>query len=97
MRALIRRFDQLLRWLTGVFEYWGDLDCVLRARLTRHRSSLGRFGEFCENLYTWALMWAYNQVSLEGRRLLELERTRVWMKVEEFLCHCRADRTGGAA
>lgn len=54
-------------------------------RLTPYRSPLGRFGEFWENLYTWALMWAYNQVSLQGRRLLRLERTEVWMSVEDFV------------
>jgi hypothetical protein len=35
MRFLIRRLDQLLRWLTGVFEYWDDPECMFRARLTR--------------------------------------------------------------
>jgi hypothetical protein len=30
-------------------------------------------------------MWAYNQASLKGRRLLELERTEIWMAVEDFL------------
>ncbi|MGC9333251.1 MAG: hypothetical protein ACP5JJ_03825 [Anaerolineae bacterium] len=89
--------DQLLRWLTGMFEYWDDPDCMFRARRTCCRSSLGRFGEFWEDLCTWALMWAYNRVSLEGRRLFELEQTQVWMTVEDFLCLYRADRPGGAA
>jgi hypothetical protein len=50
-----------------------------------YQNPLGRFGEFWENLYTWALMWAFNAVSLENRNLLELQRTEVWMSTEEFL------------
>jgi hypothetical protein len=59
-------------------------------RLTPYRSPLGLFGEFWENAYTWALMWAYNRASLKGRRLLELERTEIWMSVTDFL-----ERYGG--
>lgn len=50
-----------------------------------YRSPLGRFGEFWENLYTWALMWAYNDVSLRQRHLVALHRTESWIAVEEFL------------
>lgn len=50
-----------------------------------HRNRLGRFGEFWENLYTWALMWAYNAVSLRKRRLLALRRTESWMSTDSFL------------
>jgi hypothetical protein len=196
MRILIRSLDQLLRSLTGVFEYWDDPDCMFRARLARaprplrvpggtvpegakvlelhfwnehmprippegttfslaargyrmliqslrevgrqipvepryagvqavggatvlvvaggtssaeklferlgfrltpYRSPLGRFGEFWENLYTWALMWAYNQVSLKGRHLLQLERTEVWMSIEDFLERYGTRQPGQAA
>lgn len=45
---------------------------------------LGRFGGFWENLYTWALMWTFNAVSLRQRQLLRLHRTEVWMSAEEF-------------
>jgi len=50
-----------------------------------YRSPLGRFGEFWENFYTWALMWAYNAVSLRQRRLITLQRTEAWMTTEKFL------------
>ena len=48
-------------------------------------SPLGRFGEFWENFYTWALMWAYNAVSLQQRHLLALSRTESWITAGEFL------------
>ena len=50
-----------------------------------HQNPLGRFGEFWENFYTWALMWAYNAVSLRQRRLLALRRTESWITSGEFL------------
>jgi len=50
-----------------------------------YRNRLGRFGEFWENLYTWALMWAFNAVTLRRRQLLRLRRTEVWMSATEFL------------
>lgn len=45
----------------------------------------GRFGEFWENLYTWALMWTYNPGTLRGRRLLTLRRVEIWISKKEFL------------
>ncbi|RME80039.1 MAG: hypothetical protein D6775_17100 [Caldilineae bacterium] len=50
-----------------------------------HRHPLGRFGEFWENLYAWALMWAYNPASLRHRTLWGLSRMEVWMRMEDFL------------
>ena len=50
-----------------------------------YQSRLGRFGEFWENFYTWALMWAFNEVSLRQRHLVALRRTEIWMSVGEFL------------
>lgn len=50
-----------------------------------HRNPLGRFGEFWENVYTWALMWAFNAYSLQRRHFLQLQRTEVWMSTEAFL------------
>jgi hypothetical protein len=44
-----------------------------------YRHPLGAFGEFWENLYTWALVWTYNKVTLERRRLLGLKRFELWM------------------
>jgi len=50
-----------------------------------YRSPLGRFGEFWENLYTWAIMWAFNEASLQQRRLLSLRRSEVWMSTDGLL------------
>jgi hypothetical protein len=58
-----------------------------------YRSPLGRFGLFWENLYTWALMWAYNGLSRRQRHLLELQRSEVWMSTATFL---RRHGEGGA-
>lgn len=46
---------------------------------------LGRFGEFWENLYTWALMWTFNAPSLHRKRLLRLRRSEVWMPRQRLL------------
>lgn len=46
---------------------------------------LGHFGEFWENLYTWALMWTYNPGTLRGRRLLKLKRVEIWISRDDFL------------
>jgi hypothetical protein len=48
-------------------------------------SSLGRFGEFWENLYSWWLLKAYNPASLRHRRLLDLHRSEIWMSRQAFL------------
>jgi len=46
---------------------------------------LGRFGQFWENLYAWALMWAFNAPSLHRKQLLRLQRTEVWMSRQRLL------------
>ncbi len=53
---------------------------------------LGCFGEFWENLYSWWITWAFNAVSLRQRRLLRLQRSEIWMSVEDFLGRYGADR-----
>lgn len=57
-----------------------------------YRSSLGRFGEFWENFYTWALMWAYNDFSLRQRHLVALHRTESWIAADEFLRRYGAEK-----
>ena len=49
----------------------------------QHR--LGRFGEFWENLYTWGLIWTFNEVSLRQRHLLRLQRSELWMSTETLV------------
>lgn len=46
---------------------------------------LGRFGVFWENLFSWWLMWAFSQVSMNSREFRRLMRTEVWMTRQEFL------------
>lgn len=48
-------------------------------------SPLGRLGRFGENVYSWLLLWAFNPGSMRSRRLLKLERTGIWMELDEFL------------
>ncbi|MCS7283537.1 MAG: hypothetical protein RMK65_09575 [Anaerolineae bacterium] len=50
-----------------------------------YRRALGRFGEFWENFYTWAIMWAFAPFSLRNRSLLRLRRAEIWMSREVFL------------
>ncbi len=50
-----------------------------------YHSPLGRFGEFWENLYSWGLMWTFNQVSLRQRHILRLHRSEMWMSRVEFM------------
>lgn len=59
------------------------------------RSPLGRFGEFWENLYTWALMWTYNPGTLQGRNLFRLKRVEIWISRGDFLRRYAVDSTGG--
>ena len=50
-----------------------------------YRSTLGRFGEFWENLYAYWLIWAYNPAGLRYHRLPRLKRTEAWMTMDDFL------------
>jgi hypothetical protein len=45
----------------------------------------GRFGEFWENLFSWWLMWTYNETSIRSRKFWHLQRTEVWMDADEFM------------
>ena len=50
-----------------------------------YHSPLGRFGEFWENLFSWWLMWAYNDPSLRSRHMPHLQRTEIWISAGDFL------------
>ncbi len=50
-----------------------------------YRHPLGSFGEFWENLFTWGLIWTFNEVSLRQRHLLRLERSELWMSMDTLL------------
>lgn len=63
----------------------GDLFARLGFALCPYRGPLARFGEFWENLYTWAIMWTYNPVTLRRRRLLRLHRCEIWMTVDDLV------------
>ena len=74
-----------------VLLYGGETQGALRLiqrlgfQVMPYRNPLGRFGELWENLYTWAIMWTFNTVSLRHRRLLRIRRTEVWMSTAEFM------------
>ncbi len=59
-------------------------------------SPWGRFGEFWENLYTWALMWAYNPASLRRKRLVELRRAWLCISRQRLLDLYGLDTTNSA-
>jgi hypothetical protein len=50
-----------------------------------YHNPLGSFGLFWENFYTWWLIWTYNKASLRHRRMLHIQRSEVWMSMDEFL------------
>ncbi len=50
-----------------------------------YRRALGRFGEFWENFYTWAIMWTFAPTSLRSRSLLRLRRAEIWIARAAFL------------
>ena len=50
-----------------------------------YRHPLGRFGEFWENLFTWGLIWTFNEVSLRQRHLLRLDRSELWMSTDTLV------------
>ncbi len=52
-----------------------------------YESPSGKFGEFWANLFSWWLMWAYNDVSLDSRVFRQTERTEVWFEVDDFIQH----------
>jgi len=37
------------------------------------------FTAFCENLYTWAIIWTYNPVSLTRRQFGRMVRCHLWL------------------
>ena len=57
-----------------------------------YRGSTGKFGEFWANLFSWWLLWAFNDVSLQSRDFWRQERTEIWFMAEDFI-----ERYGGKA
>lgn len=53
--------------------------------LTLEAGQWGRFKHFWENIYSWALMWAFNPGSLRGKRFLRLQRYQFWISREMLL------------
>ena len=50
-----------------------------------YHNPLGRFGVFWENIFSCWLMLAYNETSLHSRHFLKLQRTEIWIIINEFL------------
>jgi len=47
-----------------------------------YHGKLGAFGEFWENFYALALIWAYHPASAAGRSVCDLKRTEMWMSID---------------
>jgi len=52
--------------------------------LTLQAGRWGRFKHFWENIYSWALMWAFNPGSLKRKRFLGLHRYEFWISRKMF-------------
>ena len=50
-----------------------------------YHHTLGAFGEFWENFYTWWVMWTYNPATIRHRNIWNLQRIEFWMTKERFL------------
>ena len=68
-------------------DHTGGLRMMQRLGFTivPYHSSSGKFGEFWANLFSWWLMWAYNDVSLRSRDFWDMERTEAWCMLDEFI------------
>jgi hypothetical protein len=68
-------------------EHTGGLRMMQRLGFTMlpYQSSSGKFGEFWANLFSWWLMWAFNNASLNSREFRHLERTEAWMLIGDFI------------
>ncbi len=53
--------------------------------LGRAKSPIKPFFEFWENIYNWALIWAYNPTSLRSKKLIRLQRARIWISRRTLL------------
>ena len=104
-RLLIESYRLVARWLAAqpglgrvravggvtVLLYGGETQSALRLverlgfQVMPYHNPLGRLAEFWENLYTWAIMWTFNIVSLRHRRLLRIRRAQIWMSTAEFM------------
>jgi hypothetical protein len=68
-------------------DHWGGYRFMQRLgfKVIPYYSRLGKFGEYWENLYGYALIWAYNEGSLKTKRLGRLHRYEVWMSRAAFV------------
>ena len=53
--------------------------------LTAQGGRWRRFTHFWENMFSWALMWAFNPASRRGKRFLRSQRYRLWMSRRTLL------------
>jgi hypothetical protein len=68
-------------------EHTGGLKMMQRLgfSILPYHSASGKFGDFWANLFSWWLMWAFNDLSLDTRHFKHLERTETWFQVDEFI------------
>jgi hypothetical protein len=53
--------------------------------LPAQRGPLGEFGEFWDNAYAWALIWAFNPSSLRQRSWKRVRRMEIWASRLSFV------------
>jgi YkoP domain len=68
-------------------DHTGGLKMMQRLGFTvlPYQSPSGKFGNFWANLFSWWLMWAFNDSSLDTRQFKKLDRTETWFPVDEFI------------
>jgi hypothetical protein len=71
--------------LSGNQDAGGKLLHHLNFTVWPTHNRLGRFGEFWENLYSYALIWTFNPQSLHSHAFWRLRRTQAWMPTETFI------------
>jgi hypothetical protein len=87
-----QRYSQV-RAVCGESSLFSFTDHTGGTRLMQHlgftvlpyHQPLGRFGEFWENLFSWWMMWTFNDPSLHSRSFWRLQRTEIWMHADEFI------------
>jgi hypothetical protein len=81
---------QALFGISALFSFTGHTGGV---RMMQHfgftvlpyHPTMGRFGLFWQNFFSWWLMYTYNDVSLNTREFRHLQRSEIWMLADEFI------------
>ncbi len=72
------------RGLEEAFNLTGRLGFDL-IPLGRYVSPVKPLLEFWENIYLWALIWAFNPASLKDKELIHLQRCQIWISRQALI------------